>query len=489
MDSRLQDDEAVSLRTRKAELPLYLTRIKVYPRAIKGLWRRVKWTALALLLGLYYVVPWLRWDRGPDAPNQAILIDLDGRRGWLFDVVIWPQEIYFVTGLLILGAFGLFFATALFGRIWCGFACPQTVWTDLFMLVERLIEGDRNDRMRLDRQPMSANKAIRKTLKHAAWLVIAAATGGAWVFYYVDAPSTLVKVFRGEASVEVYVFIGLLMATTYTLAGWAREQVCTYMCPWPRFQAAMLDEQSVIVTYQKWRGELRGKHKAGASWDGRGDCIDCNLCVAVCPTGIDIRDGQQIECIGCGLCIDACNQTMSKVDRPPNLILWDTLANQQAKERGSAGVAWRPVRPRTLLYAALLAVVAAVMLGAFWLRTDTELTVQRDRSPNFVRLSNGDIRNSYAVKILNKSRDERHLQLAVGGLPGAAIGFVGTDIQGGATGTQLTVHPDSVGTFRVFLTVPAGAAPGGSKSIEFTASDADGRTRATHDAVFVGPAR
>ena len=489
MDVRVQDDDAVSLRTAKAALPLYITRIKVYPRAIKGLWRRVKWAALVGLLGIYYLVPWIRWDRGPNAPNQAILIDLDGRRGWFFDVVIWPQEIYFVTGLLILGAFGLFFATALFGRIWCGFACPQTVWTDLFMLVERLIEGDRNDRMRLDRLPMSMNKALRKALKHAAWLAIAAATGGAWVFYYVDAPTTLVKIFRGEASLEVYFCVGLLTATTYLLAGWAREQVCTYMCPWPRFQAAMLDEQSLIVTYQKWRGEPRGKHKAGASWDGRGDCVDCNLCVAVCPTGIDIRDGQQIECIGCGLCIDACTQTMARVGRAPNLILWDTLANQQAKEKSAGGVAWRPVRPRTLLYAALLVVVTAVMLGAFWLRTDTELTAQRDRSPNFVRLSNGDIRNSYAVKILNKSRGEQRLQFTVEGLPGATVGFVGTEIQGSSAGTQLTVHPDSVGTFRIFLTVPAGSAPSGSKSIEFIVGDKTTRKRASHDAVFVGPAR
>ena len=489
MDVRVQDEDAVSLRTAKAALPLYITRIKVYPRAIKGLWRRIKWAALIVLLGIYYLVPWIRWDRGPNAPNQAILIDLDGRRGWFFDVVIWPQEVYFVTGFLILAAFGLFFATSLFGRVWCGFACPQTVWTDLFMLVERLIEGDRNDRMRRDRMPMSSGKAARKALKHAAWLAIAAATGGAWVFYYVDAPTTLVKIFRGEASLEVYFCVGLLTATTYLLAGWAREQVCTYMCPWPRFQAAMLDEQSVIVTYQKWRGEQRGKHKAGASWDGRGDCVDCNVCVAVCPTGIDIRDGQQIECIGCGLCIDACNQTMDKVHRPPNLILWDTLANQQARDKGSAGVTWRPVRPRTLLYAALIVVVTAVMLGAFWLRTDTELTVQRDRSPNFVRLSNGDIRNSYAVKILNKSRDEQRLQLAVEGLPGATVGFVGTDITGGSAGTELTVHPDSVGTFRIFLTVPAGSAPSGSKSIEFIVGDKNSRKRATHDAVFVGPAR
>ncbi len=469
--------------------PLYAPRARVYPRAIAGKWRQIKWATLVVLLGLYYVVPWLRWDRGPGAPSQAILIDLDHRRGWFFDVVIWPQEIYFVTGFLILGAFGLFFASSLFGRVWCGFTCPQTVWTDLFMWVERLIEGDRNERMRLDRQPMSAGKAVRKTLKHTAWLVIAAATGGAWVFYYVDAPTTLVKIFRGEASMEVYAFVGLFTATTYVLAGWAREQVCTYMCPWPRFQAAMLDEQSLIVTYQKWRGEPRGKHKAGDSWAGRGDCIDCNLCVAVCPTGIDIRDGQQIECIGCGLCIDACTQTMEKVERPTGLIRWDTLAAQQAKETRSAPVPWRPVRPRTLLYAALLGIVAIVMVVAFALRTDTELTVQRDRNPNFVRLSNGDVRNSYAVKVLNKRRAPRHVHLEIDGLPSAQLGFIGADVEGSGATATLTVQPDAVGTFRVFVTVPSSAAPSGAKPITFTVRDESGGGRASHDAVFVGPGR
>jgi cytochrome c oxidase accessory protein FixG len=483
MDGGLKDDTAVSLQQRKADVPLYLKRIKVYPRAISGQWRRVKWGALVLLLGIYYLVPWLRWDRGPGAPDQAILIDLDGRRGWFFDVVIWPQEVYFVTGFLILGAVGLFLATSLFGRVWCGFACPQTVWTDLFMLVERLIEGDRNERMRLDPAPMSANKALRKGLKHIAWIAIAAATGGAWVFYFVDAPSTLVKIFRGEASLETYFFVGLFTATTYMLAGWAREQVCTYMCPWPRFQAAMLDEQSVIVTYQKWRGEPRGKHKAGAGWDGRGDCVDCSLCVAVCPTGIDIRDGQQIECIGCGLCIDACNQTMGKVGRPYDLIRWDTLADQQAKERGGS-VAWRPLRPRTLLYGLLLGVVAAIMLAAFLLRSEADLTVQRDRSPNFVRLSDGSIRNAYTVKILNKQRSDQTFDLVLDGLPNARLSSVGAD-----TTAHLVVHPDAVGTFRVFVTVAAAAAPAGSRSIEFAVRDAAGRTRATHGAVFVGPER
>ncbi|MBL0900241.1 MAG: 4Fe-4S binding protein, partial [Reyranella sp.] len=301
MDVRLHDDDdAVSLRTQRAALPLYVTRIKVYPRAVSGLWRRVKWMVLVLLLGIYYLVPWIRWDRGPGAPDQAILIDLDGRRGWFFDVVIWPQEIYFVTGFLILGAFGLFFASSLFGRVWCGFTCPQTVWTDLFMWVERLIEGDRNERMRLDRRPLSAAKAARKAAKHAVWLAIAAATGGAWVFYYVDAPTTLVKIFRGEASMEVYAFVGLLTATTYLLAGWAREQVCTYMCPWPRFQAAMLDEQSLIVTYQKWRGEPRGEHKTGEGGGGRGRRLQSPPLCGGCPTRHGHPRGPQSRTNGVG---------------------------------------------------------------------------------------------------------------------------------------------------------------------------------------------
>ena len=476
------DEQTTTGGQQKADTPLYATRVKVYPRAVRGRWRTIKWLALASLLGLYYAVPWLRWDRGPGMPGQAVLIDLDGRRGWFFDVVLWPQEIYFVTGALILAAFGLFFVTSLFGRLWCGFACPQTVWTDLFMLVERWVEGDRNERMRLDRAPSSLSKVARKGLKHAAWLAIAAATGGAWVFYYVDAPTTLVRLFTGAASYEVYFAVALLTTTTYVLAGWAREQVCTYMCPWPRFQAAMLDEQSLIVTYQPYRGEPRGKHKAGQDWRGRGDCVDCSLCVAVCPTGIDIRDGQQIECIGCSLCVDACNQTMRKVGRPTGLVRWDTLAGQQAKERGEAGAPWRPLRARTVLYAALLGVAAIAMLVAFALRSDTDLTVQRDRNPNFVRLSNGDIRNAYAVKVLNKRQERRHVELALDGLPEAALSVVGGD-------SHLTVPVDAVGTFRVLVTVPAAAAPSSAHPVRFLVRDQDGHVSAEHEAVFVGPGR
>jgi cytochrome c oxidase accessory protein FixG len=233
-----------------AEQPLYVNRQKVYPKAVSGPVRRAKWAVLILCLAVYYLVPWIRWDRGPDHPSQAVLVDIAHGRLYVFFFEIWPQEVYFLTGLLVLGAIGLFAATSLFGRVWCGFACPQTVWTDLFMWVERLIQGDRNERMKLDKAPWSAAKWRKKALTHAAWVVIAAATGGAWIMYFQDAPTVVVALFTGAASLEVYVFFGLFTFATYLLAGWAREQVCTYMCPWPRFQAAMLDENSFVVSYR-----------------------------------------------------------------------------------------------------------------------------------------------------------------------------------------------------------------------------------------------
>ncbi|HKO08839.1 MAG TPA: cytochrome c oxidase accessory protein CcoG, partial [Alphaproteobacteria bacterium] len=354
------NSDVEGVRAPHAPTPLYANRVKVYPMRIDGTFRRVKWAVLAFCLALYYLGPWLRWSRGPGAPDQALLIDLPGRRAYFLGIEIWPQEVYYLTGLLILAAIGLFLATSLLGRVWCGYACPQTVWTDLFMLVERLIEGDRTERMRLDRRPLSPRKAGRKLAKHAAWLLIAAATGGAWVFYFQDAPTALRQMTTFSASTETYFFFGLFTTTTYLLAGWAREQVCTYMCPWPRFQSAMLDEQSLIITYEAWRGEPRGSHKQGASWEGRGDCVDCLKCVAVCPTGIDIRDGQQLECIGCGLCIDACNTVMPAVGRPGDLITFDTLANQQGRAEGKAAV-YRLLRPRTIIYATVLTAVSAIM--------------------------------------------------------------------------------------------------------------------------------
>jgi cytochrome c oxidase accessory protein FixG len=477
-------EDATSVRAQKADAPAYVNRIKVYPKQVDGLFRRLKWAALSACLGLYYIVPWLRWDRGPGAPDQAVLIDLPSRRAYFFMIEIWPQEVYFLTGLLILGALALFLVSSLFGRLWCGYACPQTVWTDLFMWVERAIEGDRNARMKLDKMPSNAGKVLLKTLKHGAWLVIAAATGGAWVFYYADAPTTLRALFEGTASVETYFFVGLFTATTYLLAGWAREQVCTYMCPWPRFQAAMFDENTLTVAYRGWCGEPRGSHKAGQSWDGRGDCVDCRQCIAVCPTGIDIRDGQQLECIGCGLCVDACDAIMDKVGRPRGLIAFDTIANLAAASGGQKP-RYRLVRPRVIVYAGALAVVALVMLAAFMARPSVEMSVLRDRAPLFVQLSDGSIRNGYTVKILNKTRDSERYELTADGVEHATIQVVAAGDTADAR-TVLDARPDSVATYRIYVTAPARALSDHSVRLTFKVRGEQG-VSAEHRTVFLSP--
>lgn len=450
---------------------LYADHIKVYPRAVQGRFRTIKWIVLVLCLGIYYSLPWLRWDRGPGAPDQALLLDMSGPRGYFFNIEIWPQEVYYITGLLILGALALFLATALFGRVWCGYTCPQTVWTDLFLLVERWIEGDRNARIKRDAQPVSADKVLRKTAKHAIWLLIAAATGGAWIMYFVDAPTVTRAILTGGASMATYFFFALFTLTTYVLAGWAREQVCTYMCPWPRFQAAMQDEHSLIVTYQGWRGETRGKHKAGESWEGRGDCIDCRACVHVCPTGIDIRNGPQLECIGCALCIDACDEMMDKVGRPQRLIDFVSLTNVERRAKGQSTVL-KLLRTRTVLYTALLMLVAAIMLTALLLRSEVGFSVQQDRNPLHVVLSDGTIRNGYVIKVSNKTRAPMQLRLVQNGLSGAELFLAGEP--GRHAALDIAVDPDEIAEYHVFLRSPRQAGDA-LVNFAFVLQDRDGR--------------
>jgi cytochrome c oxidase accessory protein FixG len=363
------------------EGPLYVARRKIYPQRVKGTYRNIKWVILLVTLGIYYALPFVRWDRGLNAPGQAVLVDFSNSRFYFFFIEIWPQEVYYLTGLLILAAMVLFLMNAVAGRVWCGYLCPQTVWTDLFQTIERWIEGDRREHLLRDRQPWTIERLARSALKHAIWLMVAWWTGGAWVLYFADAPTLVKELATFEAPVIAYVWIGILTITTYALAGHMREQVCLYMCPWPRIQAALTDEHALNVTYRYDRGEPRGSVKKSAALREQGqpagDCIDCYQCVYVCPTGVDIRNGPDLGCIQCGLCIDACDSVMAKIGHPPRLIAYDTDINIKLRQEGKLPL-YNIVRMRTVFYAAIIAIVGAIMLYTFATRSSEGISVIHD---------------------------------------------------------------------------------------------------------------
>ena len=392
---------------------LYAAQEPVFPRKVKGFFRTFKWWIMAVTLGIYYLTPWLRWDRGPNLPDQAVLIDMANRRFYFFWIEIWSHEFYFVAGLLIMAGLGLFLFTSALGRVWCGYTCPQTVWTDLFILVERWIEGDRNARVRLWKGKWTLNKWRLRLTKWTVWLVIAVATGGAWVFYFADAPTLLSNLINCTAHPAAYITIAILTATTFVFGGFMREQVCIYMCPWPRIQAAMMDPDTITVAYRDWRGEDRKNSEAVKAGAPQGDCIDCMACVNVCPVGIDIRDGQQMECITCALCIDACDDVMAKIGKPRGLIDYLALSDEEAERAGAQPKPiWKHVlRPRTLFYTALWAAIGAGLVFALFIRSDIELTVSPERNPTYVLQSDGSIRNIYDVRLRNKLGDDRRFHL------------------------------------------------------------------------------
>jgi cytochrome c oxidase accessory protein FixG len=453
---------------------LYKSREPIYPKLVHGTFRKLKWAVMAVTLGIYYFVPWIRWDRGPGMPDQAVLVDMAHERFYFFFIELWPQEVYYITGLLILAALGIFLAAALFGRVWCGYTCPQTVWTDLFIAVERLIEGDRSARIRLAAEPMSAKKAFKRVAKHTTWLLIAMATGGAWVFYFADAPTLARELVTGTAGAYSYAFIGILTFTTYSLGGLMREQICTYMCPWPRIQAALIDHETLSVVYRTDRGEPRGPHKKGQPWEGRGHCIDCNQCVAACPMGIDIRDGAQLECINCALCIDACDTVMDKIGLPHGLIAYDTGDNIERRMKGETS-RFRFVRPRTLAYAVLLAVVAGIMAWSLVTRPTLGLDVLRDRNPTFVRLSDGSVRNGYTLKLMNHAPVPRTFVLTVEDVTGATLNAIGI---GEGHEIKVPVEADRVHPLRVLVTLKPKDIHARSMDMEFALTDSKtGETR------------
>ena len=465
--------------------PLYEAREPIFPRRVKGKFRNLKWVIMIVTLGIYYVTPWIRWDRGPELPDQAVLIDLASRRFFFFWIEIWPHEFYFIAGLLVMAGLGLFLFTSAMGRVWCGYTCPQTVWTDLFILVERWIEGDRNARLRLHRQKkLDFRKARLRVTKWVAWFLIALATGGAWVFYFADAPTLARELVTLDAHPVAYITMLILTGTTFLFGGFAREQICIYACPWPRIQAAMLDEDSLVVGYREWRGEPRGKHRKAEGAEELGDCIDCMACVNVCPMGIDIRDGQQLECITCALCIDACDEVMERIGKPRGLIDYMALTDEERERSGKPPKpVWKHIfRPRTILYTTLWALVGVGLVVALFVRSDIGLTVAPVRNPVYVTMSDGSIRNTYDVRLRNKHGEARQLKLAVTGNPDLFLQIEGTPY------SSVSVPADSTGQERVYVTAPAGseAARADNIDIRLWVEDTANGDRTYKDTVFNG---
>lgn len=507
---RLEAEPVNAAHLRK---PLYEKRRKIFPKRAEGRFRQFKWLVMLVTLSIYYLTPWIRWDRGAHAPDQAVLIDLAARRFYFFFIEIWPQEFFFVAGLLVMAGFGLFLVTSAVGRAWCGYACPQTVWVDLFLVIERFIEGDRNARMRLDAAPWTLEKVRKRVAKHAIWLVIGAATGGAWIFYFADAPLLLKRFIALEAAPAAYMTVAILTATTYVFGGLMREQVCTYMCPWPRIQAAMLDENSLVVTYNDWRGEPRSRHakKAAAAGEVVGDCVDCNACVAVCPMGIDIRDGQQLECITCALCIDACDGVMDKLGRERGLISYATLSDYAAnmalatnsgttatdprRMRDANGAFdeqvrqfdWRIIfRPRVLLYFGVWALVGVGMLYALVSRDRLELNVLHDRNPQYVVESDGSVRNGYMLKLLNMIPEQRRITLTLDGMPSARMRIAG-HAAGEGRSFSVAVDADKITPLKVFVTLPKERLAEAEAGFFFKAEDLSSHERDIYRANFNQP--
>jgi len=464
---------------------LYAAREPVFPRRVKGKFRNLKWIIMILTLGVYYLTPWIRWDRGPELPDQAVLVDMAGRRFFFFWIEIWPHEFYFVAGLLIMAGLGLFLFTSALGRVWCGYACPQTVWTDLFILVERWIEGDRNARLRLWRQKKWDLRKLRlRITKYIAWALIAVATGGAWVFYFTDAPTLLGDLLTGQAHPVAYTTVLVLTLTTMLFGGFAREQVCVYMCPWPRIQAAMMDEDTMTVGYREWRGEPRGKLRKGQLDPNQGDCIDCMACVNVCPMGIDIRNGQQMECITCALCIDACDDVMDKIGKPRGLIDYMALTDEIREREGhEPRPIWQHIfRVRTLVYTALWSIVGLGLLFALFIRSDIEVSVAPVRNPVYVTMSDGSIRNTYDMRIRNKHGEARPFLVSLTGDPALELRLEGS------LDESVTVPADSMAIQRVYVIAAPGSVPAQDERSEFRfwIEDLTNGDRAHTDTVFNG---
>ncbi|MDH5394637.1 MAG: cytochrome c oxidase accessory protein CcoG [Gammaproteobacteria bacterium] len=384
----------------------YAKHKKVYPRKVTGIFASLRLMGVFILLGGYYFVPWLRWDG-----HQAVLFDLPARKFYIFGLTFWPQDFFYLAALLIIAALSLFFFTALAGRLWCGYACPQTVWTEVFLWIERKVEGSRNQQMKLDKQAMDSHKFSLKALKHFIWITFSAWTGFTFVGYFtpiIDLGQTLFQFNLGPWETFWIVFYSF---ATYGNAGWMREQVCIYMCPYARFQSAMFDKNTLIISYDETRGENRGSRKKSEDpkEKGLGDCVDCSLCVQVCPTGIDIRDGLQYQCIGCAACVDVCNDVMEKMNYEKGLVRYTTQNIIDGKESNI-------LRPRIVIYGALLIIMSIALIYSIATRIPLELDIIRDRNALYRETTEGLIENIYTLKLINMDTIDHEYRLEINGI-------------------------------------------------------------------------
>jgi len=463
---------APSEGTQAEVVSLYEAQKKIYPRSISGLFARWRWVMVFLTQLVFYGLPWLEWGQ-----RQMVLFDLGARRFYIFGLVLYPQDFIYLTGLLIISALALFLFTAVAGRLWCGFACPQTVYTEIFMWIEHKVEGDRSARLRLDNGPWTAAKVGKKSLKQFLWIAVSVWTGFTFVGYFVPIRELGTEMLALHGSWQLF-WVAFYGFATYGNAGFLREQVCKYMCPYARFQSAMFDPDTLIVTYDEARGEPRGPRTKSVDYkaQGLGDCIDCTLCVQVCPVGIDIRNGLQYECIGCGLCVDACNTVMDKMRYPRGLIRFSTQ-NGVANRWTQSQILRRVLRPRVLIYSAALVLLCIAMLASLVVRTPLKVDVVRDRAALSRIVAGGKLENVYRLQIMNATEGPQRYRISARGLQGLEL----------ASEPEVAIEAAESHWVSVRLQIPYGSAAPGSHPVIFDIQAMGTKDQVAEKSVFLVP--
>ena len=460
---------------------LYASSDKIYPREAKGRFQNLRNISVYTLLGVYYLFPWLQWG-----DRQAILFDLPARKFHIFMLTLWPQDFFFLTLLLILAGLSLFFFTAVAGRVWCGFACPQTIWTEAFIRMERWVEGTRAQQMKLSASPWNFNKIRKRFSKQFLWISFAFLTGMTFVGYFVPIRELVADIINLEIAGWSLFWVFFYGFATYGNAGFMREQVCKYMCPYARFQSAMFDKDTLIVAYNEKRGEPRerGKRPKENRADQPGDCIDCGICVQVCPTGIDIRDGLQYECIACAACIDACDEVMDRVDLPRGLIQY-TSENSDANPEIT--LKQTLFRPRVLVYGTLLSLVVLGFIIALLNRSSLQVDVLRDRNALYRWSEEHQIENTYRIKLMNKSQIEQQYTISMQGLGKAVVVWAKPEDEG----YSMPVAAGEIGDFTAIVTLPDDASYKRSQAIKLIFEEVNGSNTESEveKTKFWGPAK